>query len=121
MKTGLLINWLRTIPLSPTDSLWGRVPKAQGIYQERVQGTKEGDKMKTREAIDRLNESQKTWLETMNKVIVITGESGKEELNRECRHKLRGFVECLQMSGIVDNFGMKGLYLYYTMEHAEKK
>lgn len=67
-------------------------------------------------ALEKLNDKQKKYCETMSELLARHRESGAKLEYERNAGKLRGFLECLLQLEIITVGEMKSLYLWYFEE-----
>lgn len=67
----------------------------------------------TKQAIEKLTDNQRHWLEVVSDVINDYRKKGNAQLVTEYSKKMRGFLEALEVSGIISTVEMRGLYNYF--------
>lgn len=70
----------------------------------------------TRKALEKLNEKQLKYCETMSVLIARDRSNGEKEKYEKDSGKLRGFLECIMQMGTIKPSEMKELYLYFFTE-----
>lgn len=74
----------------------------------------------TREALNKLNDQQQHYCETLSILIAREKESKRECSLSHDVGKLRGYLECLQSVGIITNSELRALFLWFSSENREK-
>lgn len=69
----------------------------------------------TKKALSKLNEKQLRYCETLSDLINRAKSKGVSA-DKE-RGKLRGYLECLADTGVITDFEMKSLYLWFFSEN----
>lgn len=67
----------------------------------------------TRKALKKLNEKQRHYCETLSVLIERDRKAGAKEIYEKETGKLRGYLECLEDMGVITNYEMKTLYLWF--------
>lgn len=70
----------------------------------------------TREALKKLTENQLSYCKTCSSLIAKFRQYGSKERFERQAGKLRGFLECLCMTGVLTGPECKALYLYFFSE-----
>lgn len=67
----------------------------------------------TKEALNKLNDKQMTYCETLSRLIDRAKTRGLKEEFEKTSGKLRGFLECLCQMEIIKGIELRALYLYF--------
>lgn len=67
----------------------------------------------TDKALKKLNEKQTQYCCTLSVLIARDREKGAKETYERNSGKLRGYLECLEHMGIINNLEMRALYLWF--------
>ena len=68
----------------------------------------------TRKALEKLNDKQVHYCETLSSLIARFSKNGNNEDNMMYRAKLRGYLEALEDMGVIMAGEKRCLYLYYV-------
>ena len=80
--------------------------------------------MKTQEALEAIEKTSATCYRHLRDMTIHHRRAvlaGNEREARDISYRIRGALETLMMVGIIDSFGSRGLYLYYTNENELNK
>ena len=75
----------------------------------------------TRKALEKLNDKQIHYCETLSSLIARFSKNGNNEDNMRYRAKLRGYLEALEDMGVITVVEKRCLYLYYTEKNMKKE
>jgi len=75
----------------------------------------------TRKALEKLNDKQIHYCETLSSLIARFSKDGNNDDNIKYRAKLRGYLEALEDLEILTVEEKRCLYLYYTEKNMKKE
>lgn len=75
----------------------------------------------TRKALEKLNDKQIHYCETLSSLIARFSKNGNNDDNIKHRAKLRGYLEALEDLEILTVGEKRCLYLYYTEKNMKKE
>ena len=75
----------------------------------------------TRKALEKLNDKQIHYCETLSSLIARFSNNGNNDDNIKYRAKLRGYLEALEDLEILTVEEKRCLYLYYTEKNMKKE
>ena len=75
----------------------------------------------TRKALEKLNDKQIHYCETLSSLIARFSKNGNNDDNIKYRAKLRGYLESLEDLEILTVGEKRCLYLYYTEKNMKKE
>lgn len=67
----------------------------------------------TRQALDKMNDKQKYYCETLSVLINRDRKAGKKDFYEKETWKLRGYLESMEDMGVITHYEMQALYLWY--------
>lgn len=75
----------------------------------------------TRKALEKLNNKQTHYCETLSSLIARFSKNGNNEDNTRYRAQLRGYLEALEDMEVITVMEKRCLYLYYVGKNMKKE
>ena len=75
----------------------------------------------TRKALEKLNDKQIHYCETLSSLIARFSKNGNNEDNTRYRAQLRGYLEALEDMEVITVMEKRCLYLYYVGKNMKKE
>lgn len=75
----------------------------------------------TKQALEKLTEKQMNYCTTLSVLISESRKRGLQYPLEKYSGKLRGYLECLEHMGVIKNYEMRALYLWFFSEDRSRK